>query len=239
VIERAYSRMNERDYSLFNNNCEHFARWCKCGVAGSEQVSDKVAGASGVGLGSAAVAGGLGAVSAGGAVAGMSAAGMTSGLAAVGGTMVTGLGVLAAAPAAVTTVTMRHVLKDDEALPQEERDARQAGRAATVVGAGAGAAGALGAVAAAGVPGLSAVGITSGLGAIGASVGGGMATGIAMTVAAPAVAAAAVGYGIYKLFGGGSKQSAPSERTSASCPRCGTTYPSATVRWCSSCKVET
>ena len=28
VIERARSRLGEKDYRLFTNNCEHFAEWC-------------------------------------------------------------------------------------------------------------------------------------------------------------------------------------------------------------------
>ncbi len=31
IIERAVSRMGERDYDLLFNNCEHFATWCRCG----------------------------------------------------------------------------------------------------------------------------------------------------------------------------------------------------------------
>jgi hypothetical protein len=53
------------------------------------------------------------------------------------------------------------------------------------------------------VPGLSAAGITSGLFAIGGAVGGGMVSGVVLTIGAPAVLAAGVGYGIYRLFGGG------------------------------------
>ena len=29
VIERAKSRLGERGYNLFNNNCDHFVRWCR------------------------------------------------------------------------------------------------------------------------------------------------------------------------------------------------------------------
>ncbi len=31
VIKRAESRLGERQYHLFKNNCEHFATWCKTG----------------------------------------------------------------------------------------------------------------------------------------------------------------------------------------------------------------
>lgn len=60
-----------------------------------------------------------------------------------------------------------------------------------------GAAGSLGAIAAAGVPGLGATGITSGLAAVGSVVGGGMATGLVITAAAP-LAVAGAAYGLYK-----------------------------------------
>src|SRR5947209_18893777 len=38
VIDRARSRMGERNYHLIFNNCEDFATWCKTGKAASEQV---------------------------------------------------------------------------------------------------------------------------------------------------------------------------------------------------------
>lgn len=38
VVERAQSRMGERNYNLLVNNCEHFAVWCKTGISDSKQV---------------------------------------------------------------------------------------------------------------------------------------------------------------------------------------------------------
>lgn len=38
VVERAISRVGEADYHLLDNNCEHFAVWCKTGQPGSTQV---------------------------------------------------------------------------------------------------------------------------------------------------------------------------------------------------------
>ena len=38
VVARALSRVGEEGYHLFNNNCEHFATWCKTGQARSSQV---------------------------------------------------------------------------------------------------------------------------------------------------------------------------------------------------------
>jgi choline-glycine betaine transporter len=75
-----------------------------------------------------------------------------------------------------------------------DKEAAIAGAVGTTVGA----AGSLGTVAAAGtVTGLGATGITSGLAAIGGVVGGGMAAGLVVTVAAPVVIGATA-YGIYK-----------------------------------------
>ena len=38
VMDRAEGRLGERKYSLLFNNCEHFATWCKTGIADSRQV---------------------------------------------------------------------------------------------------------------------------------------------------------------------------------------------------------
>jgi hypothetical protein len=38
VATRAMSRLGEEGYELFNNNCEHFAVWCKTGFSVSTQV---------------------------------------------------------------------------------------------------------------------------------------------------------------------------------------------------------
>jgi hypothetical protein len=70
---------------------------------------------------------------------------------------------------------------------------------AAATGAATGATGSVGAVAALGVPGLGATGITSGLATIGSVLGGGMATGLVVTAAAP-VALGAAAYGLYKWF---------------------------------------
>ncbi|MEL7501763.1 MAG: lecithin retinol acyltransferase family protein [Cyanobacteria bacterium J06554_6] len=39
VVKRAKSRLGEREYDLFFNNCEHFANWCKTGYTISPQLS--------------------------------------------------------------------------------------------------------------------------------------------------------------------------------------------------------
>lgn len=205
VIARAESKLGESGYNLFDNNCEHFATWCKTGRKRSEQVTQNTSTAAGVTGNAAAVAGGIGVVSAAGAAAGLSGAGIMSGLATVGGVVgggaVAGIGVLAAAPALITTAAMSQVFREDESLPAKENEARRVGQAVTTASAVAGTVGAAGAIATAGsVVGLSAAGITSGLAAVGATVGGGMVAGVAITAAAPAVAAAAVGLGAYQVW---------------------------------------
>jgi Lecithin retinol acyltransferase len=39
VIERAESRLGERQYNLLTNNCEHFATWCKIGQSDCVQLA--------------------------------------------------------------------------------------------------------------------------------------------------------------------------------------------------------
>ena len=108
---------------------------------------------------------------------------------------------IGSAPALITIAAMMSVLHDDPILHNTEREARKIGRIATFVDAAGGSVTAVGAVTTFGaVAGLSAAGITSGLGAIGAAVGGGMVAGVVVTAAAPAVIAAASGYGIYRLW---------------------------------------
>ena len=40
VVLRAKSRLGENQYNPFENNCEHFAMWCKTDIASSEQVNN-------------------------------------------------------------------------------------------------------------------------------------------------------------------------------------------------------
>jgi len=39
IVTRARSRIGKRDYDLFENNCEHFANWCRSGQNESHQVN--------------------------------------------------------------------------------------------------------------------------------------------------------------------------------------------------------
>jgi hypothetical protein len=119
----------------------------------------------------------------------------------VGGGAVAGIGVLGTAPVIAAQAVMDKVLRDDDRLPSQEREARGVGRAMIAVGTVAGTTGTVGTIAAVGsVAGLSGAGITSGLAAIGSVVGGGMSAGIAVTVAAPAVATIAISYRAYKIW---------------------------------------
>ena len=205
VCRRAERRLGEKGYGAILNNCEHFARECKTGDHQSDQANTVVSGGTGLAGTGAATAGAISVVGATGAVAGMSGAGIMSGLATIGGVVgggaATGVAALASAPAIVGTLATGSILRDDDKLPQQERDSREVGRVAAAVGGAAGTAGTVAAISASGaVAGLSGAGITSGLATIGATVGGGMATGTAICVAAPAAAAAVVGYGAYKLW---------------------------------------
>jgi len=196
VVKRAESRLGESGYNLFSNNCEHFARWCLTDRHGSSQVNGAVASGSATTVAGAAALGGIAAVSAAG-TPGLSAAGIMSGLAAIGPAgAVGGLVTVGALPGAASAAIVQVALKDDEALTQNERRARRIGRRTSVAGAAVSTVGGVAAVGAMGsVSGLSAAGIASGL----AAIGGGMAVGTVVVVAAPAVAASVLGFASYRL----------------------------------------
>lgn len=203
VVERAESKLGQSGYRLFSNNCEHFATWCVHDRTSSAQVNGARATGAVASATAAGAAAGIGVVSAAGTAAGLSGAGIMSGLAAAGGTVgagaVGGLVVLGAAPAVPAVLVMHVALRDDPTLSEADRVARRAGRVSSTAGAVGGTAAGITAVSAAGATaGLSAAGITSGLAAVGATVGGGMVAGSAIVIAAPAVAAAGVGYGVYR-----------------------------------------
>lgn len=102
------------------------------------------------------------------------------------------------------------IIKDDKVIivvppnpPPQRSDAGkvEAFFGGVITGAVGGSASTVAMISAAGsVSGLSAAGVTSGLAAIGSVVGGGMVAGVAVTTAAPVVAAAGVGYAAYKAW---------------------------------------
>ena len=146
-------------------------------------------------------AGTAGVVGALGIAEGLSGAGIMSALGTAGGAVggaAAGPAVLGAMPALASVGVMQLVLRDDESLPEGERAARRDGRVASWVGAGGATAGGVAAISGLGaVGGLSGAGIASGLATIGGVMGGGMAIGATAVVAAPAVAAAALGTGVF------------------------------------------
>lgn len=203
VIARAMSRLGDGNYHLIFNNCQHFARWCATGDHHSEQVTSVTASSGIVASPVVAAFVGLSLVGSAGMVTGLSGPGIMSGLAAhgsiVGGGVAAGLVTLGALPALASVAIMNHALREDDDLPTAERTARTVGRAGSAIGALAGSTGGVAMVSALGVPGLGAAGITSGLATIGGAVGGGMAVGTLCILAAPAIAAAVLGYLIYRF----------------------------------------
>jgi len=49
TVNRARSRLGEKEYNLLFNNCEHFALWCKYGTSKSVQVDNAVTTAAVIG----------------------------------------------------------------------------------------------------------------------------------------------------------------------------------------------
>lgn len=200
VVARALSSVGALGYNVAQNNCEHFATWCKTGEPYSEQVKDATALVAGGTAIQTGVVGGLGVVSAAGSIPGLSAPGPIAGLGSVGrllgGGPAFGLIALVSVPAVASVLTVGTLLNDHTSLPEDERRARDAARTAGIGGAVAGAAAALAALASAGMPGLSAGGISSGLAALGC---GSIGLGLAAILAVPAVACLVAACLVYRL----------------------------------------
>lgn len=190
-IARAQASLGRCGYHLGMNNCEHFVTWCVTGCHSSAQVEAVSSGATFVGGATVAPRVGVGLVTATGDAPALSGPNLMSGLKTIGaGSVITGVGVLATAGAAVGAASMCVAFRDRQSLPADERAARAAGRIGGVAGGAVGVAGVVYSVGALGVSGYSAAGLSSGLAALGTPLGGGMAAGVAVAVAAPAILAA-------------------------------------------------
>jgi len=174
---------------LIRNNCESCARWCKTGEFTSAQVGTAAAAAGALAGTTAVTAAAVGIVSANGAVVGTSAAGLMSGLRTLGRSLVEAQRLasrcsLRHPPRSLLPAT-HYAFRDDARMPAPLRLAKRGARNAGTLGAVVGTVGTIGAISAAGVPGLSAIGITSGL----AALGGTMLGGIVICLALPAAIA--------------------------------------------------
>ncbi|SHE67825.1 lecithin retinol acyltransferase family protein [Acidocella aminolytica] len=203
IVKRARSRLGEDGYSVFGNNCQHFVNWCIYGKHESSQVDWGVGGLVAVATGLISQLANF-AVSVAGSVSGLSAAGIMSGIkalsfgfgGAVGGLILTPvtIGVL------ISALMHRYILNVQKEHSKSEKLARRIGQVSSYLSGVAASAGGVALISTYGATaGLGAAGITSGLATIGSIVGGGMAAGTIMVMAAPAVAALAGGYGAYKI----------------------------------------
>lgn len=136
-----------------------------------------------------------------------SGAGITSGLAAaggvIGGGMALGPSALAAGPTYLGAKAIKKVLFNEQSSDDKtERVAKKVAQVGTNVGGVIGIAGTGAAVVSGGASGAA---IMSTLAGVGSLVGGGAIAGTAVLAAAPIAVAGGVGYGVYRLFGGGKK----------------------------------
>jgi hypothetical protein len=200
VVQNALSRLGQSGYHAFGNNCEHFARWCMTGEHRSAEAERKTASTAGVASGTAlASAATAGATAIGEAAGTAGSAALMNGLKVMGfgAGVPVGLVTAAAVPTVAANYAIRKALPDDPNLPDGERAARKAARDTATVAGIAGTAGSIGLVALAGTPGLSAVGISTGLAELGGLVGGGMVAGTAVTMALPALLVIGLGLLVY------------------------------------------
>lgn len=203
VVKRAESRLGEKGYDLFSNNCEHFVYWCKTGKDKSEQVAQAQGGVAGL-VGGVAIGAGTkvateiateiateAAIKAAiksadpiskvlinlGLKQAPAVAGKATAVAGKAAAGIVGVGGIVSGLAADFIVGK--MLEDDEALTECEREARKNGRIAGQV--------------------ASTVGVVGG-GIAAVTVGGSAA--VAAAVAAPAVLGIAIGLGAYYLLKG-------------------------------------
>jgi len=199
AIARAESMLGQTGYDLIGDNCEHFATWCVTGAHSSRQVETAVSGIRVLGLGVAVPSAGMVLITTLGHGPAFSGPNLISGLARVGGSATAGLLLVGGTAGLVTAAGMCLLLPDDPALPPHERQARHLGRYGAGTGALTGTVVSLHAIGTMGVAGYSAAGLTSGLAALGGTIGGGMAAGVTAAIATPALLAIALGYLLYRL----------------------------------------
>lgn len=199
TVARARSKLGETGYHLAANNCEHLARWCAAGEHASIQVEVATSTVGVVALVGLAPQIGLNVVTSVGKTAVLSAPNLMSGLAAVGGTAMGGLVVLSAVAGLLTSLAVGAGMRDKPSLSEGERQIRRAGRYGAVTGATLGVGVNVSLVGAMGVSGYSAVGISTGLAALGGIVGGGMAAGVGAALLLVVVATVALSCLAYHL----------------------------------------
>lgn len=199
AVARAESMLGQPGYHLIWNNCEHFASWCVADEHASDQVDTAVSTTRVAGLGIAVPAVSMRTVAQLGRGPEFSGPNLMSGLARLGGNATTGLVVAGLAAGAATTYGMCQLMPNKPSLTNDERVARRNGRYGTGAGAVAGVALSYHLVGTVGIAGYSAAGITSGLSALGGTVGGGMAAGATVAIALPAALAILLGYLFYRL----------------------------------------
>ncbi len=181
VVQRAISKLGEKNYNLFSNNCEHFAHYCKTSYYRSEQANKGIAGVAGV-AGESVIGWGIKAASHAAKPnlnpiskalvnMGLKQAPRAAGRVAGG---IAGVGGLAAG--IVTDLVVEKLLEDDQHLLESEREARKNGRDACKIGTIAG-------------------GVAAGV--AGVAIGGSAA--VAAAVAAPAVLGVGAAMAAYHL----------------------------------------
>jgi len=199
-VARAEAMLGRSGYDLFANNCEHFVTWSVANEHNSGQVEAIWSGTTLAGGTTVAPRLGVGLVTGVGETPAMSATNLMSGLKTVGaGSAAAGVGVLATAGAALGAGSICIAFRDKKWLPEEERSARSAGRVGGVGGGALGVGAVVYSVGALGVTGYSAAGLSSGLSALGAPLGGGMAAGLTVAVVAPALCAGFLALILYAL----------------------------------------
>ena len=198
AVELAMAKLGADDYHIVFRNCEHFATWCVAGEHSSAQVESASSTAGVLGAGAIVPSLSVGIVSSAGQAAALSGPNLMSGLRTIGGSPRGGIAVLSGSAGLLALGAMCVALRDKPTLPDEERRARTIGRYGAAGGAAVGVGIAVHALSTLGVPGTSAAGITSGLAALGGTVGGGMTRGVAVTALLPVLLAAVLGYVLYQ-----------------------------------------